>query len=68
MKKSKTTAPQFQAILIDHEVNDSLFEYEPQKNPVISLIEKLKSNANRKKIKGELISYKVIKDNGYFLN
>ena len=68
LQESKTTESQYKATLIDHEVKNSLFKYEPDKNPVISLIEKLKTNASQKNIKGELISYKIIKDNAYFTN
>ena len=56
-------------MLIDHEVKSSLFKYEYDKNPVISLIEKLKTNSyHNLKIKGELISYKTIKDCKFFID
>jgi len=61
-------ASQYKATLIDHEVKNSLFKYEPDKHPVISLIKKLKTNASNNKITGELISYKIIKDNNWFVD
>jgi hypothetical protein len=67
IQKSKTTAPQYKAFLIDHQVKNSLFKYQPDKNPVISLIEKLKRNS-KNNLTRELISYKIIKDNSCFVH
>jgi hypothetical protein len=68
LQESKTTESQYKVTLIDLEVRNSLLKFEPDKNPVISLIEKLKTYAGKKKVKGELISYKIIKDYAYFTN
>jgi len=57
------------AMLVDHEVKNSIFKYENDKNPIISLIDKLKTNANNNLNKyGELISFKMIKENKIFLS
>jgi len=50
---------QYKATLIDHEVKNS-FKYEHDKHPVISLIEKLKTNASKKNLTGELKCYRSL--------
>ena len=68
MQEFKTTEPQYKAILIDHEIRNSCFEYEPDKNPVFSLIDKLSTNNRKQNIEEELISYKIIKENKHFID
>ena len=49
---------QYKAIIIAHQVKNNLFKYEPNKNPVLGLVEKYTT--------GELTSCKIIKENSYF--
>ncbi|CAF0834081.1 unnamed protein product, partial [Brachionus calyciflorus] len=67
-QESKKFAPQYKANLVDHQVKNTLFKFKPEMNPVISLIEKLKINSGRQSINGQLISYKIIKDNKIFVD
>jgi hypothetical protein len=66
--QSKNTELQYSATLFDHEIKEECFEFQPDKNPVISLLEKLKASYYRFSFKGKLISYRTIKDVRCFEN